>query len=144
MRKRSFFLTVLLLSFFAILEGQASQVLVINGEVVEKVVTKLTFDGDNVTLTFADSTTQTADMDAVSMQFTDVLAIRDIMAFQLKKTIDNQIDLSGLTPGTEVFIFDAAGKQVIRSKASLINVRSLKSGIYVLKAGNQIVKFVKR
>lgn len=43
----------------------------------------------------------------------------------------------------KVFIYDTAGKQIARSKSTNINVSKLKEGVYVLKAGTQLVKFVK-
>lgn len=39
----------------------------VGGEAVDKAVTAITFDGDNVTLTFDDSTDLTADMGEVSI-----------------------------------------------------------------------------
>jgi hypothetical protein len=103
----------------------------------------MTFEGDNVILTFVDNSTQTADMGSVTLSFGSLSSINDLKAFQLKKVVNGQISLEGLEKGTEVFIYDTAGKQIARSKSTNINVSKLKEGVYVLKAGTQLVKFVK-
>ena len=47
--------------------ADTKQQVTIGGEAVDKAVTAITFDGDNVTLTFDDSTDLTADMGEVSI-----------------------------------------------------------------------------
>ena len=143
MKRLLFFLTAF--AFFSVLPSSAdnTQVLVVNGETVEKVVTRMTFEGDNVILTFVDNSTQTADMGSVTLSLGSLSSNNDLKAFQLKKVVNGQISLEGLEKGTEVFIYDTAGKQITRSKSTNINVSKLKEGVYVLKAGTQLVKFVK-
>ena len=122
----------------------ATQALIINGETVEKVVTKITFNGDLAILTFSDATEISEDMGNVILRFSSSpTSIKDITAFQMKKAVDGELNIEGLPAGTQVVIFDASGKQLMATMASRINVSSLKPGVYVLKAGNQIVKFVK-
>ena len=121
------------------------QELVVNGEHVEKTVARITFDGDNVVLHFSSQDSQTADMGDVVLKFipgtaTAIRCLKDVVA--------DKLDVSGLQPGTEVMIFDASGRQVLTTKATDVRMQlsasSLKSGVYLLKAGKQIVKFVKR
>ena len=45
------------------------QTITINGLAVNKTATELTFDGDNVILHFSDGTSQSADMESVSIVF---------------------------------------------------------------------------
>jgi len=120
------------------------QTLIINGETVTKTVAKMTFDGDNVVLHFADASQQSADMGTVSLSFQESSSIPGINVGNLRGVVDNLLTIKELKEGTEVMIYDAAGKRVMRSTVSSISVSQLKSGIYLLKAGNQIVKFVKR
>ena len=126
------------------IKAATTQALVINGETVEKVVTKITFNGDLAVLTFSDATEISEDMGNVILRFSSSpTSIKDITAFQMKKAVDGELNIEGLPAGTQVVIFDASGKQLMATMASRINVSSLKPGVYVLKAGNQIVKFVK-
>ena len=112
---------------------------------VEKVVTKITFNGDLAVLTFSDATEISEDMGNIILQFSSApTSIKDIAAFQMNKVVDGELNIKGLPAGTQVVIFDASGKQIMATMATQINVSSLKSGVYVLKAGNQIVKFVKQ
>ena len=71
-------------------------------------------------------------------------SIKDINAFQLNKVVDGSLNISGLAEGTLVKIFDASGKQMTSTYDTTINVSNLKAGMYIMKAGNQIVKFVKK
>ena len=143
--KNSFYLLMMMLTFVLMpMQAQPKQQLIINGETVDKVVAKITFEGDNVVLHFSDQTTQTADMSTVTLSFTGAADIRSLSTYQMRSIVDGMLTLEGLAPGTEVQILDAAGKQLIRTRQHNVNVAQLRPGIYVMKAGKQIVKFVKR
>ena len=143
-KKISFILAALWLTTAVPTMAANDPVLKINGVTVEKTVTKITFEGDNVVLHFADTSMQQADMESVVLTFGSTTAIQNLSAFTLRGLVDGQLQLSGLKKGTEVLIYNAAGKQVLRSTSAKINVSQLKSGVYLLKADHQIVKFVKR
>lgn len=143
-KKISFILAALWLTTAVPTMATNDPVLKINGVTVEKTVTKITFEGDNVVLHFADTSMQQADMESVVLTFGSTTAIQNLSAFTLRDLVDGQLQLSGLKKGTEVLIYNAAGKQVLRSTSAKINVSQLKSGVYLLKADHQIVKFVKR
>lgn len=118
--------------------------LIINGQTVEKVATRISFEGDNVVVTFGDQTNQTVDMEQVKLSFTPVsTAIGTI-----KKQVEDVLDINGLEPGTEIDIFDAQGKKVMTTRAdearAILNTSNLKGGVYLMKANRQSVKFIKR
>lgn len=121
------------------------QTLTINGEVVSKTVTKMTFEGSNVVLHFNDQSTQTVDMSAVVLTL-DLSGVDAIGS--LKTTVTDKLDISGLAAGTSIAIYDASGRLALSAKATgsntVLSLKTLDSGIYVMKAGKQIVKFVKR
>lgn len=126
------------------IKADTTQTLIINGEPVEKVVTKITFNGDLAVLTFSDATEISEDMGNVILRFSSSpTSIKNVEAFQLNNVVGDNLDINGLAEGTKVVIYDTSGKDVITTNGSNINVSSLKPGVYVLKAGNQIVKFVK-
>ncbi len=144
MQKFFTLLTVAMMLLASPIKAATTQTITINGEVVSKVVTQITFDGDNVILTFADDSFTTEDMGNVTISFSSITSIKDISAFQMNKIVGDNLEIEGLAEGTEVSIYDISGKQIFATKSSSINVSGLKSGVYVLKAGNQIVKFVKK
>lgn len=144
MQKFFTLLTVAMMLLASPIKAATTQTITINGEVVSKVVTQITFDGDNVILTFADDSFTTEDMGNVTISFSSTTSIKDISAFQMNKIVGDNLEIEGLAEGTEVSIYDISGKQIFATKSSNINVSGLKSGVYVLKAGNQIVKFVKK
>ena len=145
MKKLLLLFSAIMLMFVSPVKAGTTQTLIINGEVVEKVVTKITFEGDLAVLTFADETVVSEDMGNVIMRFmSSPTSIKNVEAFQLNKAVGDNLEIDGLVEGTQVQVFDASGKQVIVTYDSTINVSSLKPGMYILKAGNQIVKFAKK
>lgn len=125
-----------------------SQVVIINGQEVEKFATKITFSGDNAIVTFSDGTTDTADMSNVVIYLNVSTDISKVQTFNYNGIIGDDIRLSNIAEGTTVTIYDATGKVLQQVKATdttlSLNTASLKNGVYVLKAGNQIVKFLKK
>lgn len=145
MKKLLFLFSAALLMLASPIKAETTQTLIINGEPVEKIVTKITFNGDHAVLTFSDATEISEDMGNIILRFSSSpTSIKDITTFQMNKAVDGELNIEGLPAGTQVVIFDASGKQLMATMATQINVSSLKSGVYVLKAGNQIVKFVKQ
>ena len=145
MKKLLLLFSAIMLMFVSPVKAGTTQTLIINGEVVEKVVTKITFEGDLAVLTFADETVISEDMGNVIMRFTSSpTSIQNVETFQLNKAVGDNLEINGLVEGTQVQVFDATGKQVIVTYDSTINVSSLKPGMYILKAGNQIIKFAKK
>ena len=145
MKKLKLFTMACLLSVAFTAQAGNVQTLVINGEKVEKVVARITFEGDNVVLTFSDQTAQTADMENVKLSFTpeDLTAIGTI-----RNAVNKTFSIEGLEPGTEIIIYNTDGKQVLTARASedltTLKMSSLKKGVYLMKAGKQVVKFIKR
>lgn len=145
MKKLLLLFSAIMLMLVSPVKAGTTQILIINGEVVEKVVTKITFEGDLAVLTFADETIISEDMGNVIMRFmSSPTSIKNVEAFQLNKAVGDNLEINGLAEGTQVQVFDASGKQVIVTYDSTINVSSLKPGMYILKAGNQIIKFAKK
>ena len=145
MKKLLLLFSAIMLMLVSPVKAGTTQTLIINGEVVEKVVTKITFEGDLAVLTFADETVVSEDMGNVIMRFmSSPTSIKNVEAFQLNKAVGDNLEINGLVEGTQVQVFDATGKQVIVTNDTTINVSSLKPGMYILKAGNQIVKFAKK
>ena len=145
---KKLYLLILVLAMLTGVSAYAAKHLTINGESVEKAVAQITFDGDNVILHFVDETTQTADMETVTIDFDVVNAIDMVnSAFRLNSMVGGTLDISGLETDA-VSIYDASGRMVLRSRVSgsdaTLDVNHLHGGMYILKAGNQIVKFMKR
>lgn len=124
------------------------QEITINGQTIEKIATKLTFDGDNVILHFSDGTSQSADMATVSIDFGTATGINSIQTFTLNGSTKGVLNISGLQPGQKVEIFDVTGRKIkeasVASENSIIDISGAKAGTYILRSGNKIIKFIKR
>jgi nitrogen fixation protein FixH len=144
MKKIFNLLVSLLLLGTTLANAENVQSLIINGETVAKTVAKITFDGDNVVLYFSDTTQQSADMGGVVITFADPTAIQSLTAFQLKGIVNGQLNLQNVREGATINVYDAAGRQVVSTRQSQIDLSRQKAGVYVLKVDNHVVKFVKR
>lgn len=58
--------------------------------------------------------------------------------------VADHVHVDGLKQGQMVHIFSMEGRLVMLSKDADINMSGLKEGIYLLHAGNQIVKLIKK
>ena len=101
-------------------QAEGGQVVTINGKTVEKVVTRITFEGDNVVLTYTDETTETVDMSHVSIVFTVTDAV---------KALSNEPENAAIT------YFDLSGRQLKDAP---------QQGGYLIKKGNTVVKLIRK
>lgn len=147
MRKKIIAVSIALMPLCGIANADVVQTLTVNGQKVERVVSQLTFSGDNVVLHFEGSEESYA-LEDVVIEFSGTNGISNVSAFKLNSIVDGLLDVSGVPAGTVVSVFDVSGKKLTSVKASSEKVHldlcGMNSGVYILKAGNQIVKFVKR
>lgn len=124
----------------------AAQLLTINGETVEKTVTRITFDGDNVVLHFGDETS-THDMESVSLQFKNTGGITDIRTGSITCLVGDKLIVGGVEQGMLLEVYNIQGmlcaEVVAAGNSAEIDMSGFNEGIYILRAGNQVVKFVK-
>lgn len=125
--------------------ADGKQRLTVNGEMVEQKVSSITFDGSNAVLHLADGSVMTADMEAVMLKLD---YSTETSVYELKKAVKDVLHLDGLEEGSVVTVYDAQGKQVMqvtaREAKAMLSAKQMKSGVYMLKAGDRVVKFVKR
>ena len=147
--KKTFLILLLCLSTTLWVHAQQQEI-IINGQPLEKTVVQLTFSGDNVILFFDDNSTQSTDMGDLSIRFIDdgTTDIRQLQTFRMKQLVDGRLEIEGITAGTAIFIYDTTGKILLRTVAvediTILDISSLKKGIYFIKTGKQIIKFIKR
>jgi hypothetical protein len=125
-----------------------TQTLTINGQTVDKLVSQITFNGDNVVFHFADNSTQSADMNTAVLSFSHATDIQTLNLLQFKGVVGDAISLSGIADGSGIAIYDAAGHQQLSMKAQgtsvQIDVAAFQKGLYLLKVDKQVIKFMKR
>ena len=117
MKKTYLVLLACMLSTVAYADNK--QTVKIDGNVSDKTVTEITFDGDNVTLNYADNSSETKDMSLVSLSFSydSTTGINKIE--EVKKSLQGKVfnlngqlvgnSLEGLSKG----IYIVNGKKVI-------------------------------
>lgn len=129
--------------------GDNVQTIIVNGEpLTGKTVTKMTFSGSDVTLVFADNTSDTYGMELVKVVFGTTVGINDISVAARHGFVDGELVVDGIPDGTVVNVFDMSGKTAVSGKSAggtvKICVDSLKSGVYIMSAAGTMVKFVKK
>ncbi len=148
-----------LISVWVVLAGvlfcRAAEVaqVTINGEPVRKAVTAITFDGDQISIHFEDADKVDTDMENVLLSFVSDGSssvgnmVNDISVFSYDGVVGDVLIVSGISENSILDIHNIAGKTVFGPVAAEgrieINVSNLGDGVYVLRAGNDVVKFSK-
>ena len=100
--------------------ADGEQTVTVNGSTVNKTVTQITFNADNVILHYSDNTSEEADMANVSI------------AFDVAQAINM---LSSEPADAPVYYFDMQGRQLPAAP---------QKGMYIMKKGNKIVKLIQQ
>jgi len=129
--------------------GDNVQTITVNGEpLTGKTVTKMSFNGDDVTLVFNDNTSDTYDMELVRVVFGTTVGINGINVAARHGIVGGELVVDGISAGTIINIFDMSGKMVASEKSCgntvRINIDDLQSGMYVMSAGKTVMKFIKK
>ncbi|MFA6778708.1 MAG: T9SS type A sorting domain-containing protein [Paludibacteraceae bacterium] len=140
---------MILLGMFFSLGTMANPIVLVNGQSVEKTPSKISFDGDNVVVSFSDGTTQSQDMSTTVVKFTEETGVFFTKAsyFQSNSIVKNSLSISGINETSDIAIYDTNGKICHKQKAGAesitIDVTGLKPAVYLLMVDNQIIKFIK-
>lgn len=128
MKKRTIIAAVALLMCVGGAMADNGQVVTIDGKTVNKNATRLTFDSDNVTVTFVDGSSMTADMEAVEISFDwDITTGIDNLTFDGQSDDASQIGNAERTNNT---VFDLQGRKVSGNN---------QRGLFIVRQGNKNV-----
>lgn len=126
------------------------QTITVNGQKVEGIAVRLTFDGDNVVIHFEDGTETSAEMENTTI---DISSTTDNIeglnsAFAVKGNIvGDKLFVSGLSDGEPMSLISAGGYAVAKTTAkngrASLSLAGLPKGVYLIKVGNKIIKFHK-
>lgn len=129
----------------------ADKIVMINGSEADKGdVSEITFAGDNLLLKYSDGNTFKLDIETVEINFSDATTTGGVMAntFSYNSLVEDQLLLTGLEKGKQVQIIRVDGRvlysAVAEGNAMAIPVNGLAPAPYLIKVGNQIVKFIKK
>ena len=144
MNKKTLHIFLLLLLFATSAFADTTQTITINGETVEQEATKLTFNGDKVIITYSNGENSgEVNMESVVITFTTSTGIGEFNGI-----VDGTLNIGNIADGTPIVVYNTSGSIVASVKSSgnsaQIDINGQPSGIYLLKAGKQVVKFVKR
>ncbi|MCM1519786.1 MAG: T9SS type A sorting domain-containing protein [Lachnoclostridium sp.] len=127
--------------------AMADAVLTVNGQQVEKAVASLSFDGDDVIISYGDNSSSRHDMGDAVLNFNDITGIGQLTFSKLSVTVGETIVVKGIAPGTTIQVFDIRGRLVTAATSAddecTLDLSGVQPDVYLLRAGNQIVKFVK-
>ncbi len=117
-------LGIFFLNGLCAITAKGNQIVTIDGSLVNKSVTNITFSGDNVVLTYDDKSTQEADMSKVNIVFSKVVT-----------SISSITDNAGLNAKeSSQGVFDLCGRYYGKSS------EGLKSGLYIVNGKKVIIK----
>ena len=98
----------------------SKQMVKIDGKVIEKTVSEITFDGDNVVLHYADNTSDNGDMSLVTLSFT------------YQTTGISQVE--GIKQALQGKVYNLQGQCVGKSP------KGLSKGVYIINGKKVIIK----
>lgn len=150
--KRISILFILLLSVFTFTYAEINNhAIMINGESLDLEVNEITYDGDNVVLHWTDNSITNTDMSQVIMSLAmEHAGINDVKIYSLNGLQNGFLNITHLDPGLSVSLYDISGNKLYETYNykmngfQTIDINPLNSGIYLLKANNSIVKFIKK
>ncbi len=124
-------------------------VVTVNGQEVSRALAQITFEGDNVVLHFADGTAnQTEDMSVVAVSLSAATGIDLAQTFTVTQLVGDQLMLGGIGRGERIAIYDANGRRMMQTTASgsvqTLPLEGLSRGVYIVRAGEKIIKFAKK
>ena len=98
----------------------SKQTVKIDGQVIEKTVSEITFDGDNVVLQYSDNTSDQADMSLVTLSFS--------------YTTTGISQVEGIKKALQGKVYNLQGQCVGKSHKGLSN------GVYIINGKKVIIK----
>ncbi len=138
---------IFLLCALCIYAENNSHDITINGKNIDKKVNQITFDGDKILFHWSDGSTS-HEATKVIMDISNTNNINDIKIFSIGGFQDNDLIIDGLSPNQNLFIYDIYGKMMMRTIAIAaktdLKIKNLNTGIYLLKANDAIIRFVKK
>lgn len=129
----------------------AEKQVLINGAVAEKSdVVEITFKGDDLELKYSDGSSFLLDMETVEIDFMGGTSLAGVSSgiFSLNSVPEEELRLQGVRQGALIQIIATGGKLLYMEQAGagdvVIPISFLRPGAYLLKAGSQVVKFIKK
>lgn len=128
--------------------GTDNREISINGSRADRIVTEISYEADNVTLLWSDNTTM---CDKMAKVMTDIASGDDIdkaKIVSISGLYKDNLLIDGINPGSSLDIFDIQGKMLIHDKAMTtscrLDISNLNTGIYLLRADHEVIKFIKQ
>lgn len=107
--------------FSAAVYADNKQTVKVDGQVVDKTIAEITFDGDNVTLSYTDNSSDTMDMSLVSLSFVYGESTGIHQVDQLKEALQGKVfNLNGQFVGNSVEGL-SKGVYIVNGKKVIIN-----------------------
>lgn len=77
-----------------------------------------------------------------------ITGIRDVNLFEVKPAANGRLDLSGLTDGQPVRVYNTAGRLCLSTRATdgaaTLKLNTLPRGMYLIQAGRQVFKYMNK
>ncbi len=146
MKNKIIILFILLAGFWCTASGSPS--FKVNGSEISTIVVSITFDGDNAVLNFSDGTQSSHDMSTLEILFPEISTLIESNSYILSQMVHDQLVIDNCAGNQLVCIFDMAGRLMhqMRSEEGMfsIDVNHMNAGVYILKIGNEAVRFIKQ
>ena len=134
-------ITILLFILFSacIMGGTENHGISINGTRVDKMVTEITYDENNITLHWNDNTSISNKIAQLMIKLAsgDDNNIDKIKIASISGLYKNGLTIDGITLGSLLYIYDVQGNLIMQNQATStsceLDISQLNTGIYLLK-----------
>ena len=145
--KRLLTMALSVIAVAAIASAEVPQALTVNGEAIDgKTVKQLAIDREQVTVVFDDGTT-IDDVTTLSLIIGST-GLQGISYYDASaRIVGNSLTVKGLSGLSPIAVYDIKGRQVAAAPLSTeatIDISNLAAGVYSVRAGNQVIKFIKQ
>lgn len=120
----------------------------IDGASTNRFVTAISYDGDQITLSWNDKTVAS---DWVARIIANLISGIDIDKVKIRSICGlhgNVLNVEGTRPGLLLCVYDIQGKVVqsciTHATSCQLDISKLNTGIYLLKADSEVIRFVKK
>ena len=145
------FYTLLLAALTAIpgMAQSAQAEVTVNGMKATRALARITFDGDNVVLHFADGSEDvSADMDGVTIDLGNATPVGSLKTLTAPHVEGDRLVIGGTRRGERIALCDATGRRIMQTTAATdtitLSIATLAKGVYVVRTGQHIIKFSKK
>ncbi len=149
MKHLRFFLPALLCLFS--LQAFSERIVRIEGQELQQAVSRISFKGDTAVLHFSEGDSLSIPCLLLAIEFTaedGLSTLQNTRVLLARNPVKDQLPLENLEAGSRLLLYDTEGRliktQEAKASSEQIDLNGLPAGVYLLRTGKYLIRFVKQ